>query len=175
MAGTRGNRWIAGVALVLALSACGGDAPDRVPARPVLVAQPEPASGVARSFPGEIRAREESPLAFRVGGKLVRREVDVGDRVARGELLAVIDPGDFEAQARAADARLSAAEAQLRRAPTDRARYARWPRPAVSRSTLDAQRSAWRAADGEVRAARARPRSHATRPVIPNCARRPMA
>ena len=156
MAGTYGNRWIAGAALALALSACGGGGPDHVPARPVLVARPQPATGVARSFPGEIRAREESPLAFRVGGKLVRRDVDVGDRVARGQLLAVIDPGDFEAQVRAAEARLSAAEAQLKRAAADRARYAALADgQLVSRSTLDAQEAAWRAADGEVSAARA--------------------
>ncbi|GGJ98527.1 efflux RND transporter periplasmic adaptor subunit [Luteimonas terricola] len=160
MAGTRGTLWIAGAALVLllalAISGCGDGAPDVIPPRPVLVAQPQPAAGVARSFPGEIRAREESPLAFRVGGKLVRREVDVGDRVAQGALLAVIDPGDFQAQARAAEARLSAAEAQLRRAAADRARYAALADgQLVSRSTLDAQEAAWRAADGEVRAARA--------------------
>src|SRR5690606_22673765 len=135
---------------------CGGGEPDRVRPRPVLVAQPEAASGVARSFPGEIRAREESPLAFRVGGELVRREVDVGDRVEQGALLAVIDPGDFDAQSRAAQARLAAAEAQLNRAAADRARYATLADgQLVSRSMLDAQEAAWRAADGEVRAARA--------------------
>ncbi|MGY1530258.1 efflux RND transporter periplasmic adaptor subunit [Luteimonas sp. A649] len=156
MAGSRGNLWIASVVLVLALSACGSGAPDRVPARPVLVAQPQPGSGAAHSFPGEIRAREERPLAFRVSGKLMRREVDVGDRVTQGALLAVIDPGDFDAQARAAEARLSAAEAQLTRAAADRARYAALAEgQLVSRSTLDAQEAAWRAADGEVRAARA--------------------
>src|SRR5690554_3496130 len=156
MAGRHGTRWIAGAALALVLAGCGGGARDPAVARAVLVAQPQPAAGVARGFPGEIRAREESPLAFRVGGELVRREVDVGDRVARGALLAVIDPGDFEAQARAAGARLSAAEAQLRRATAERARYAALADgQLVSRSALDAQEAAWRAADGEARAARA--------------------
>ena len=91
MAGTRNHRWIAGLVLVLPLAsmlaACGAGDPVAEPARPVLVAQPQPAAGVARGFPGEIRAREESPLAFRVGGELLRREVDVGDRVARGGLV----------------------------------------------------------------------------------------
>ena len=160
MAGTRNHRWIAGLVLVLPLAsmlaACGAGDPVAEPARPVLVAQPQPAAGVARGFPGEIRAREESPLAFRVGGELLRREVDVGDRVARGELLATIDPGDFQAQARAAEAQLSAAEAQLKHAAADRARYAALARDQlVSRSTADAQEAAWRAAEGEVRAARA--------------------
>src|SRR5690606_16769080 len=78
MAGTRNHRWIAGLVLVLPLvsmlAACGAGDPVAEPARPVLVAQPQPAAGVARGFPGEIRAREESPLAFRVGGELLRRE-----------------------------------------------------------------------------------------------------
>lgn len=157
MAGRGWIRWMAaGPALALALAACGDEAAVQAPTRPVLVAHPEPAPGVSPSFPGEIRAREESPLAFRVGGKLVRRDVDVGDRVARGDLLAVLDPGDFEAQARAAEARLAAADAQLRRAAADRARHAALAADQlVSRSALDAQDAAWRAAEGEARAARA--------------------
>ena len=156
MAGRRRIRWTAGAMFALALSACGAGQPEPAPARPVMVARPQPAPGVARSFPGEVRAREESPLAFRIGGKLVRREVDVGDRVARGTLLAVLDPGDLDTQVRAAEARLSAAEAQLRRAAADRARYATLAdEQLVSRSALDAQEAAWRAADGEMRAARA--------------------
>lgn len=156
MSHARTIRWMAGAALAATLAACSGGQTEAAAARPVLVAQPEPAPGAARSFPGEVRAREESPLAFRVGGELVRREVDVGDRVASGQLLAVIDPGDFEAQARAAQARLSAAEAQLKRAAADRQRYAALAEEQlVSRSALDAQEAAWRAAEGEVRAARA--------------------
>ena len=162
MPGTRRKRRnaaagpVAALALALLLAACGNGGPGAAPARPVLVERPQPAAGTGRSFPGEIRAREESPLAFRVGGKLVRREAEVGDRVAAGQLLATLDPGDFQAQARAAEARLAAAEAQLTRAAADRARYAALAADQlVSRSTLDAQEAAWRAADGEVRAARA--------------------
>ncbi|MEN1961088.1 efflux RND transporter periplasmic adaptor subunit [Luteimonas sp. MJ246] len=152
----RGIRWLGGAAVGLALAACGGLEPEQSASRPVLVDRPQAAAGVGRSYSGEVRAREESPLAFRVGGKLLRREVDVGDRVARGDLLAVIDAGDFQAQARAAEARLSAAEAQRKRAAADRARYATLAgEQLVSRSALDAQDAAWRAAEGEARAARA--------------------
>ncbi|WP_235972994.1 efflux RND transporter periplasmic adaptor subunit [Luteimonas sp. MC1895] len=156
MSGMRRIRWAVPGAIALVLAACGDGTVPEPPPRAVLVAQPQPGSALARSFPGEIRARAETPLGFRVGGELVRRLVDVGDRVARGQLLAVIDPADFEAQARAASARLAAAEAQLTRAAADRARYATLARDQlVSRSALDAQDAAWRAADGEVRAARA--------------------
>lgn len=160
MAWTGSGRWITGagtlMAMVFALAACSDGDAVTAPPRPVLVEQPWPVAGIAHGFPGEIRAREESPLAFRVGGKLLRREVDVGDRVARGALLATVDPGDFQAQARAAEARLAAADAQLKRAAADRGRYqALAADQLVSQSTVDAQEAAWRAAEGEVRAARA--------------------
>lgn len=145
-----------GLVLAMALAACGDDGTGQAPARPVLVAQPRPAPDHGTSLPGEIRAREERPLAFQVGGHLVRREVDVGDRVSRGDLLAVLDPADLETQVQAASARLAAAEAQLRRAAADRNRFATLAEDRlVSRSALDAQEAAWRAAEGEVRAARA--------------------
>src|SRR3546814_17635993 len=59
------------------------------PPRPVLVVHPAAAADAAPlAFSVEVRAREESPLSFRVGGNLVRRFVDVGDVVHRGALLA---------------------------------------------------------------------------------------
>src|SRR5690606_1170924 len=140
MSGMRRNRWLLAAVIGLGLAGCGGGGQEEASLRPVLVARPEPAPGTARSFPGEVRARAEAPLAFRVGGKLLRREVDVGDRVATGQLLATIDPGDFEAQAQAAEARLAAAEAQRVRTAADRARYqALASDQLVSRSALDAQ------------------------------------
>lgn len=149
-------RRVAAAALGTLLVACGGGEVEAPSSRPVLVALPEPVAGAARGFPGEVRAREESALSFRVGGELVRRDVDVGDPVARGQLLAVLDPGDLQAQVRAAEARLAAAQAQLKRAAADRGRYAALAgEQLVSRSALDAQEAAWRAADGEARAARA--------------------
>lgn len=143
--------------LALALSACGNGDPPPQPPRPVLVAHPGGGADAALSaYAGEIRAREESTLSFRVGGKLVRREVDVGARVREGELLAVLDPGDLELQAQSAQAQAAAAEGELVRARADRARYQKLAADQlVSRSALDAQEAAFRAAEGQARAARA--------------------
>ncbi|HZX78147.1 MAG TPA: efflux RND transporter periplasmic adaptor subunit [Lysobacter sp.] len=117
---------------------------------------PVAADQTATAFAGEVRAREESPLSFRVGGKLIERKVEVGDHVRRGQVLAVLDPGDLQAQARAAQAQLAAAEAELGRARADQARFARLANDQlVSRSTLDAQNAAATAAQGQVNAARA--------------------
>jgi multidrug efflux system membrane fusion protein len=114
------------------------------------------AEAALTAYAGEIRAREESPLSFRVSGKLVRRDVDVGAHVRQGDVLAVLDAGDLAAQARAAQAQLTAAEAELARARADQARYAKLAgQQLVSRSALDAQNAAATAAQGQANDARA--------------------
>src|SRR5687768_2940658 len=156
------SRWPLGwlfvaVPLVLVLAGCGADDATADQARPVLVVQPGQDDGASLSaYPGEVRAREESALSFRVSGNLVRRVVDVGDTVKRGDLLAELDPDDLRLQAQGAQAQLAAAEAQLARAAADRQRFASLAaQQLVSRSTLDAQDAAHAAALGQVRAARA--------------------
>src|SRR5690606_1199774 len=111
----------AGVAV---LAGCNRDAPPVEGPRPVLVVHPRAADAAVAAFAGEVRAREESPLAFRVGGKLVERRAEVGDHVRAGDILAVLDGSDLQAQARAAQAQWAAASAELGRASADRARYA---------------------------------------------------
>lgn len=147
---------LAGAVVALALGACGGE-PAPTVARNVLVAHPDAAPDArGQAFAGEVRAREETLLSFRVGGNLLQRHADVGDRVVRGQLLAELDPGDLQLQAQAAQAQLAAAQAQLARASADRARYqALADEQLVSSSALDAQQAAWAAANGQVRAARA--------------------
>ncbi|GAB2507002.1 efflux RND transporter periplasmic adaptor subunit [Lysobacter humi (ex Lee et al. 2017)] len=142
--------------LPVVLAACSADSAPVEAARTVFVVHPTAGeSGGALAYAGEVRAREESPLAFRVGGNLVERHVDVGDHVRRGDLLATLDPGDLQAQARAARAQLAAAQAQLQRARADQARFAALGREQlVSRSTVDAQNAATAAAQGQVAAAR---------------------
>ena len=155
----RTRRVLQGLAMAIAvmLVACGKDKAPIEAARPVLVVHPEGADGASLSaFAGEIHAREEGPLSFRLGGNIVRRLVDAGDAVKRGDVLAELDPGDLRLQAQAARAQLNAAEAELARASADRARYAALAnQQLVSRSALDAQDAALAAAGGQVRAARA--------------------
>lgn len=137
-------------------SACGADVAPAPAARPVLVVRPGAAAEAPASYAGEIRAREEAALSFRVGGNLVERRADVGDHVRAGQVLAVLDAGDLQAQARAAEAQLAAAQADYGRARADQARFAALGEDRlVSRSTIDAQNAAATAARGQVDAARA--------------------
>ncbi len=158
--GTAGLRTAVLLLLAAALAACGNGDKVPQPPRPVLVARADAATGHGAdglsAYAGEIRAREEAALSFRVGGKLVRRLVDVGDRVRRGDLLAELDPGDLRLQVEALQANFAAAEAQLARARADYARTASLSKDQlVSRSALDQQTAALRAAEGQARAARA--------------------
>lgn len=155
----RANTAVSLVAILgatLALGACRGESRPAEATRPALVVHPVPGGPSASAYPGEVRAREESVLAFRIGGHLVERRVDVGDRVRRGQVLAVLDPRDVQSQARAAQAQLAAAEAELARVRADHARFATLAKQQlVSRSALDAQNAALAAAEAQVRAARA--------------------
>lgn len=145
------------VVMIMLLAGCGRDPVQPVSERPVWVVQPQAAgAGTDAAFPGEVHARQESPLAFRVGGKLVRRYVDAGVRVSSGQVLAELDPGDQALQAQAAQAQAAAAEAELARAKGDLERYrALVDQQLVSRSAFEAQQAAYEAAAGQARAARA--------------------
>jgi len=145
------------VAAVLALTACGGKEEAQEVPRPVLVVRPVGDSSVqASAFAGEIRAREESPLSFRIGGQIVRRVVDAGDRVKRGDVLAELDPGDARLEVEAAQAQAAAADAELARASAERKRFDRLAKDQlVSRSAAESQDATYSAAAGQARAAHA--------------------
>lgn len=128
-------------ALMVALVACGKSEAPAEAARPVLVMQPaDGARSAFSAYAGDIRAREESALSFRIGGALVKRMVDAGDRVRRGQVLAELDPGDAGLQA-------AAAQAEMARLGGDLERYRKLvAQKLISQSAFDAQQAAFRAA-----------------------------
>lgn len=75
------------------------------------------------AYSGDVRARYESALGFRVPGKIVNRAVDVGNRVERGALLARLDPEDQRLNTEAARSQLAAAQADYDQTKADLARY----------------------------------------------------
>jgi len=74
-------------------------------------------------YAGEVRARVETRLGFRVAGKLTQRAVDAGQHVSAGQLLAAMDPQDYQLSAQAAQAQLLAAQTQRDVAMADYKRY----------------------------------------------------
>lgn len=81
------------------------------------------AAGGVQEYAGEIRARTESRLGFRVGGKLVRRQVDTGSVVKSGQVLAQLDPQDLRLGQDAARAALVAVQVNHDQALADFTRY----------------------------------------------------
>ncbi|MCF7965761.1 MAG: efflux RND transporter periplasmic adaptor subunit [Methylobacter tundripaludum] len=76
-----------------------------------------------RPFSGEVRARFETTLSFRVAGKLTGRLVDIGEQVHKGQLLARLDPGDFRLAALNIKAQLISAKADSEYTKDDLSRY----------------------------------------------------
>jgi RND family efflux transporter MFP subunit len=74
-------------------------------------------------FAGDVHARVESKLGFRVSGKIIRRPVQLGQRVKAGEVLAQLDPQDYKLAADAARAQLAAAATNRDLAAADYKRY----------------------------------------------------
>lgn len=108
------------------LTACSEPAPQPVVARPVFVTTVQPTvASEARTFTSVVRPRVESELAFRAGGKLVERLVDVGDAVKTGQVLARLDPADYQLAVKAAADQVQAATVDAQQAASDEARFSR--------------------------------------------------
>ena len=105
--------WLTGVA-VTALSACK---PASEPVADVRLVRTQTVGASTTSatniYAGEVRARYETQLGFRVGGKVVQRAVGIGDRVRAGQMLARLDPKDLQLGDAAAQAQVAAAQAQF--------------------------------------------------------------
>jgi RND family efflux transporter MFP subunit len=104
-----------GLGTFLAVAACHKQetAP---PIRPVLSVVVSPEVTAKAGFAGTIEARYQSSFSFRVLGRVIARDVNIGDRVNQGTELAALDPVPFELAVRAAEADLANAEAQLHNA-----------------------------------------------------------
>jgi len=82
--------------------------------RPVKVVQIAQASDTRElSYSGSVRARTEMNLGFRINGKITERLADIGQRVKPGDILARVDPSDYELSVRSAEATLEAAQRQV--------------------------------------------------------------
>lgn len=139
--------------LIPLLAACGEKLPppDAASSGPKLVKAIKVGAGETAQEPrysGEVRARYESQLAFRVGGKVVARLVDVGARVKAGQPLARLDPADAQLTALQAEANRSLAAAELQRTQELKAKNF------VSQAALDAKVSTAQSAAAQAQLAK---------------------
>ncbi|MEG1040799.1 efflux RND transporter periplasmic adaptor subunit [Pseudomonas sp. NUPR-001] len=144
------------VGLALLLSACGQESAPQTSLRPAMVVQPQSASATADSYPGEVHARFEPDLAFRIGGKVSKRLVEEGQRVKADQPLAELDPQDVRLQLEASRAQLAAAEANLNLVKAERDRYKTLlDRQMVSHSQYDNAENLYRAGVARLKQVRA--------------------
>lgn len=145
--------------LALLLGGCGKEqAPPSSP--PIVLVQTAAEAPLGGSiYTGEIRARHEVDLAFRVGGKITARLVDTGAEIKAGQPLARLDPADLELALAAARAQLAAAESEYATARAERERYAGLvARKFVSQAAFDAKDNAFNSARARLEQARAQSR-----------------
>ena len=109
---------------VTALAACSKTetASDPVRAVRTQIISPQTAGG-AYEYAGEVKSRTESRLSFRVGGKMLKRSVDLGDTVKAGQVLAQLDPQDLRLGQDAARATVAMAQASYDQNAADFKRY----------------------------------------------------
>ena len=106
------------------LAGCSRPAPPQEPVRAVKLVTVGLASLTAeQSYAGEVRAQSESRLSFRVGGKLIRRQAELGQRVQAGQVLAQLDAQDYALAAAAAGAQVAAARTSRDLAAADYKRF----------------------------------------------------
>lgn len=108
------------------------------------------------TYPGEVRGRQESVLAFQVGGRINQRLVKLGDTVEPGQVLLTIDPKDVQQSAEAANAALASAVANQKLAADNANRFRQlYQGGAVGKATLDQYNTQLEAANATLRQAQA--------------------
>lgn len=141
----------------LAVAACS---PPPAPSEPVrsvklMTVAPDGLKG-SLEYVGDVRARSESRLGFRVGGKLLQRPAEVGQRVKAGDLLAQLDAQDLALGSQAAQAQVSAAQTQRDLVAADLKRFEDLKAQGfVSGAEIERRQATLQSAEATLRQARA--------------------
>lgn len=151
------------VAALIAATLAGCDkpatsAPEPRPVRTITIESG--AQGETVSLTGQVRAKDQAGLAFRLDGRMIERPVNVGDVVKAGQVVARLDPLIQQNVLRAAQANLAAAEAQLNEARLNFARKQQLVKDGwATRTQFDAAEQALKTAQAQVDSTRAQLRT----------------
>ncbi|MBO9099559.1 MULTISPECIES: efflux RND transporter periplasmic adaptor subunit [Rhizobium] len=104
------------------LTSCEKQEAHQEPIRPVLSIVAKSSEASTLSLPGTVEARIETQLAFRVLGRVIARNVSVGDLVKKGDVVAAIDPISLELAVRSAQSDLANSQATLANAASSQER-----------------------------------------------------
>jgi RND family efflux transporter MFP subunit len=142
---------------VLTLAGCSRPPAAEEPMRAVKVmAVGTSAYGTEPEFSAQVQARVESGIGFRVAGKITRRQVDLGQHVRAGQVLAQLDPQDYRLAAEAARAQEAAALTNRDLAAADLKRYRQLlEQKFISGADLEKRESTYKAAQAQLEQAQA--------------------
>ncbi|UDL92341.1 efflux RND transporter periplasmic adaptor subunit [Mesorhizobium sp. PAMC28654] len=146
-----------GLSVLVFLAACSAE-PEKTPEiiRPVLSVVVQPRTSQTLGFAGVIEPEFSANLAFRLLGRIVTRDVDVGDLVTKGTTIATLDPTALELAVQGAKAGLSNAQAEFTNAAGSEERQrALLAAKNTSQATYDAAQQARQAAEANVERAKA--------------------
>lgn len=146
--------WASMLAIILMILSCAKEKEAPEILRPVRYQKVFSTGGErTRTFSGVAQAGLESRLSFKVPGTIQKLYAKVGDKVTVGQLIAELDPTDYELQVQQAQASLESAKAQERNAEANYNRVRQlWENRNASRNDLDASRAAYESASAQVRA-----------------------
>ncbi|MEP6722516.1 MAG: efflux RND transporter periplasmic adaptor subunit [Variovorax sp.] len=147
----------AALLLIAALAACTKAPPPEEPVRAVKVITIGASAFASEpEFSAEVKARVESRLGFRVAGKITKRQVDLGQHVKAGQVLAQLDPQDYRLAAEAARAQSAAALTNRDLASADLKRYRELKEQNfISGAELERRETTYKAAQAQLEQAQA--------------------
>ncbi|MFK7887441.1 MAG: efflux RND transporter periplasmic adaptor subunit [Gammaproteobacteria bacterium] len=124
--------------------------------RPVRVAVVTQSADVrTRAFSGVSQSTQASRMSFQVSGSVVELPVQVGDRLAAGQMIARLNPSTYDLQVQQAEASLAQATASQRNADANYSRVkGLYANANASRNDLDSARASFESAEAQVQSAR---------------------
>eukprot|EP01133_Synstelium_polycarpum_P002371 gene2371-2700_t len=149
--------FILGLGLLALLSGCGQEKAEPKEHSRVFVQTVRSTDfAAAVTLTGDIQARVQTDLSFRVGGKIIQRMVDVGDRVSAKQVLAKLDPKDLQTNVDSAQAQVVAEQARVKQTAAAFVRQEKLlPKGYTSRSEYDSAQAALRSSQSALTAAQA--------------------
>lgn len=149
--------FILSLGLMALLSGCSQEKPEPKAHSRVFVQTVQPVDfAAAVTLTGDIQARVQADLSFRVGGKIIQRMVDVGDRVSARQVLARLDPKDLQTNVDSAQAQVVAEQARVKQTAAAFVRQEKLlPKGYTSQSEYDAAQAALRSSQSALAAAQA--------------------
>lgn len=152
-----GLMFVGAVLCLAILAGCGKEKPQEPELPRVQIQEVKTTEyAAAVALTGDVQARVQTQLSFRVSGKIIQRMVDVGDRVSARQVLAKLDPKDLQTNVDSAIAAEAAEQARVKQTSAAFVRQQKLlPKGYTSHSEYDSAQAALRSSQSALKAAQA--------------------